>query len=388
MRRASARLAEVDGVVACAEVDVAVHGAVVEGEAVRAVVAAHGKRVDAAVYFVAVGVQGAVVGGDVAVRTEVEGIGVAVDDVVAQVAAGFVFAVGAARVNGAVLDGVGLAVDAVGAARAIDDAVDVFVVVAAHGRRAVFGDAADAGFEVDFAAVVFERAVGGGAGVEVVEVLLAAGEVADARAVAAGDHFARHQAVVFDFAGLVAGFEVGLADALAVVHAAFGQYCGVVAGDDAAVGDVAGDFAVGGDARAAVEGADAPVAARVAVVVFGVAADDAAVGDVAEAGAAVDVGADTGGVLDADAVTAGAYVGVGAEVGEAAVVVVACCRRFFRGRVGFVVVGDGFAVADDEAGAFFRDGLAALGAAVDGAGAGFDVALDDAFVVDAFECGE
>lgn len=113
------------------------------------------------------------------------------------------------------------------------------------------------------------------------------------------------------------------------------------------------------------------------MVVFAVAADDAAVVDVAEAG-----------VLDADAVTAGAHVGVGVEVGEAAVVVVACCRRFFRGRVGFVVVGDGFVVADNEARAFFRDGLAALGAAVDGAGAGFDVALDDAFVVDAFECGE
>ena len=124
------------------------------------------------------------------------------------------------------------------------------------------------------------------------------------------------------------------------------------------------------------------------MVVFAVAADDAAVVDVAEAGAAVDVGADAAGVLDADAVTAGAYVGVGVEVGEAAVVVVACCRRFFRGRVGFVVVGDGFVVADNEARAFFRDGLAALGAAVDGAGAGFDVALDDAFVVDAFECGE
>ena len=143
-----------------------------------------------------------------------------------------------------------------------------------------------------------------------------------------------------------------------------------------------------GEVGAAVEGIDAPVAARVAVVVFGVAADDAAVGDVAEAGAAVHVGADAGGVLDADAVTAGAHVAVGAEVGEGAVVVVACCRRFFRGRVGFVVVGDGFVVADDEARAFFRDGLAALGAAVDGAGAGFDVALDDAFVVDASQRGE
>ena len=229
MRRASARLAEVDGVVACAEVDVAVHGAVVEGEAVRAVVAAHGKRVDAAVYFVAVGVQGAAVQGDVAVCTEVEGVGVAVDDavaqrefavgdegatrdagavddVVAQVAAGFVFAVGAACVKGAVLDGVALAVDAVCAARAIDDAVDVFVVVAAHGRRAVFGDAADTSFEVDFAAVVFERVVGGGAGVEVVEVLFAAQQVASAGTVAAGDHAACHQAVVLDFAGFVAGF--------------------------------------------------------------------------------------------------------------------------------------------------------------------------------------
>ena len=143
--RASARLAEVDGVVARAEVDalavdahvvvgdgegvvsgaevdVAVDGAVVEGEAVRAVVAAHGKRVDAAVYFVAVGVQGAAVQGDVAVCAEVEGVGVAVDgaagevqfvvgdegatrdagtvhDVVAQVAAGVVFAVGAACVK-------------------------------------------------------------------------------------------------------------------------------------------------------------------------------------------------------------------------------------------------------------------------------------------------
>ena len=124
------------------------------------------------------------------------------------------------------------------------------------------------------------------------------------------------------------------------------------------------------------------------MVVFAVAADDAAVVDAAEAGAAVDVGADAAGVLDADAVTAGAYVGVGVEVGEAAVVVVACCRRFFRGRVGFVVVGDGFVVADNEARAFFRDGLAALGAAVDGAGAGFDVALDDAFVVDASQRGE
>ncbi len=299
-----------------------------------------------------------------------------------------VFAVGAARVDGAVGDGVGLAVDAMGAARAVFDAVDVFVVVAAQGRRVVFGDAADAGFEVDFAAVVFERVVRGGAGVEVVEVLLAAGEVADAGAVAAGDHLARHQAVVFDFAGFVAGFEFGFADALAVVHAAFGQYCGVVAGDDAAVGDVAGDFAVGGDACAAVQGGYASVAARVAVVVFTVAADDAAVVDVAEARAAVRVRADAGGVLDADAVTAGAHVGVGVEVGEGAVVVVACCRRFFRGRIGFVVVGDGFVVADDEARAFFRDGLAALGAAEDGAGAGFDVALDDASVVDAFKRGE
>ncbi len=259
------------------------------------------------------------------------------------------FAVGAARVDGAVGDGVGLAVDAMGAARAVFDAVDVFVVVAAQGRRVVFGDAADAGFEVDFAAVVFERVVRGGAGVEAVEVLFAAQEVADAGAVAARDHAACHEAVVFDFAGLVAGFEVGLADALAVINAAFGEDGGVVAGDDAAVGDGAGDFAVGGDAGAAVEGIDAPVAACVAVVVFTVAADDTAVGDVAETGAAVHVGADAGGVLDADAVTAGAHVAVGVEVGEAAVVVVACCRRFFRGRVGFVVVGDGFVVADDEA---------------------------------------
>ena len=75
-----------------------------------------------------------------------------------------------------------MAVDAVCAARAVFDAVDVFVVVAAHGRRAVFGDAADAGFEVDFAAVVFERVVRGGAGVEVAEVLFAAQEVAGAGA--------------------------------------------------------------------------------------------------------------------------------------------------------------------------------------------------------------
>ena len=217
---------------------------------------------------------------------------------------------------------------------------------------------------------------------------MAAGEVADARAIAAGDHAACHQAVVFDFAGFVAGFEFGFADALAVINAAFGEDGGVVAGDDAAVGDGAGDFAVGGDACAAVQGGYAPVAARVAVVVFAVAADDAAVVDVVEAGAAVDVGADAGGVLDADAVAASAHVAVGVEVGEAAVVVVACARRFFRGWVGFVVVGDGFVVADDKAGAFFRDGLAALGAAEDGAGAGFDVPLDDAFVVDVFECGE
>ena len=176
--------------------------------------------------------------------------------------------------------------------------------------------------------------------------------------------------------GLVEGDGVGAyfgarGEAARLVDAeVFGAFEGVVDGD----GVVAARASAG---LAEVDG----VVARAEVEALAVDAD-VVVGD----GEGVVAGA--GGVLDADAVTAGAHVGVGVEVGEAAVVVVACCRRFFRGRVGFVVVGDGFVVADNEARAFFRDGLAALGAAVDGAGAGFDVALDDAFVVDAFECGE